>query len=31
MVLDGHIDFDMTLTWNWRFDIRNRFCIPDNP
>jgi len=28
MALDGNLDFDMILTWNWKFDIRNGFCIP---
>jgi len=23
MALDSHLDFDMTLTWNWKFTIRN--------
>jgi len=31
MALDGHLDFDITLTWNWKFNIRNGFCKPGNP
>jgi len=30
MALVSHLDFDMTLTWKWNFNIRNGFCIPKN-
>jgi len=31
MTLDSHLDLNMTLTWNWKFNIRNGFCIPEYP
>jgi len=31
MALDDHLDVDLTLTWNWKFTIRNGFCIHENP
>jgi len=30
MALYGYLDFDMTLTCNWKFNIRNGFCIHEN-
>jgi len=31
MALDGPFDFDIILTLNWKFYIRNGFSIPGNP
>ena len=31
MALIGHLDFDMTLNWTWIFNIRNEWCIHENP